>query len=144
MKTRTMNHVILSLFFIMSTLQSCDKVSDSQTGEIVFWRYTSRSLRNCGGFKVEVYLNSNRIGTLNRDFGIYDNRPDLSMHYDSIPNCGDENCLTVNKPVGIYNYKAECFCISDNSKIGYWTGTLEVKQDSCTKIFFDYGEMTNQ
>ncbi len=126
-----MNYIILSLFFIMSTLQSCDKEPETQTGEIVFWKFTNTSTINCMSIDVIVYLNSNTIGTLNQDFNFY----------DSIPDCGAENCLTINKPIGIYNYKAECYCMSDNSKIGYWSGTLEVKEDSCTKIFFDIKEM---
>lgn len=132
MKTRTMNYIILSLFFIMSTLQSCDKEPETQTGEIVFWKFTD--MLNCGPIEVKVNLNSNTIGTLNIDF----------QPYDSIPYCGAENCLTVNKPIGEYNYKAECYCGTNKKLIGYWTGTLNVKQDSCTKIFFDYNEITKQ
>jgi len=116
----------------MSTLQSCDKESETQTGDIVFWKFTD--MLNCGPIEVKVYLNSNTIGTINMDF----------QPYYSVPNCGDENCLTVSKHIGSYNYKAECYCGTNKNLTGYWSCTLEVKKDSCTKIFFDYSEITKQ
>lgn len=117
---------------MVSTLQSCDKDPETKTGEIIFWKFTD--ILNCGQIEVKVYLNSNIVGSLDNDF----------QPYDSIPNCNDKNCLTLNKPIGEYNYKGECYCGTYKNLIGFWNGTLEVKQNSCTKIFFDYKEMTEQ
>ena len=132
MKTKHMSYLILSFFIITNLFISCDKENEPQTGDIVFWKFTD--LIDCGPIEVKITLNSKSIGTLNLDF----------QPYDSIPNCGAENCLTVNKPIGEYNYKAECYCGKNKNLIGYWTGTLNVKQDSCTKIFFDYNEITKE
>jgi hypothetical protein len=130
MKTKLV--VYFLLFTIVNSLQSCEKNSETKTGEIVFWKFTD--ILNCGPIEVDVIINSKSVGTIHEDF-----RP-----YDSIPFCGAEKCVTINYPIGSYSYKAECYCGISKTLMGYWVGTLEVKQDSCTKVFFDIERMIEQ
>ncbi len=128
MKLKTMSYLLCFLIAI-NTFYGCDEVDNENTGEIVFWKFTD--LLDCGPVEVNVIIDDKSVGTIYYDF----------QPYDSIPDCGSENCLTVTKAIGTYNYLAECYCGTHKTKIGYWSDTFEVKQDSCTKIYLDFREI---
>lgn len=117
--------IILSLIIVsLIIVSSCeDKDSSINDGNIIFWKNTS--MINCAPVTVKVYIAGDEIGTISKDF----------EPYETVPECGAKNCLTVKYPVGSYDYKADYYC--GNEKVGFWTGSIEIVDNNCTKIYLD-------
>jgi hypothetical protein len=106
---------------------SCEKSKDdSNKGQLLF--YTNSALINCP-FKIELSLNGDKVGFIN------------ASSVFSSTNCYCENSseigMLLNLKEGTFNYSAnERECVATN-RINSWTGTVNVKKDSCTVVFLD-------
>ena len=82
---------------------SCD--SDPEQGHVVFYTHI-QALLNCGEFGVDIMLDNEKLGTLEKPF----------LPFDSIPDCEtieDGTVLSLNLPEGEYQIIAVCNCGGD-------------------------------
>ncbi len=83
---------------------------------------------NFGPFNVDVYIDSNIVGSLTSDY--VDN---------IIPYCiASDFTIKTEKAIGNYKYYAVPNCGNYNN----WSGEFNVLNDSCTHIFLDINSLT--
>lgn len=124
----SLQSIFLLSFLTLFYLQNCtkdEKDEKNEKGNIVFWRYTD--IINCGPVEVDVFVDDKFAGIITNDY----------LPHDSIPICNANNCLTIDQKIGIHEFRAECYCGINKTKIRYWIGKIEVKKDSCSRIFLD-------
>lgn len=121
-------HVFLFLFTLLLIGCSCKKEKydvDNFYGHVIFYT-NAQFILNCGDFDVDIYMDSIKVGTIEKSF----------LPVDSVPSCETEDTTTtfiLEKETGIYNYNAYCSC----SNYGKWTGIFEIIKDSCTIVFLN-------
>jgi hypothetical protein len=122
---KTINIIFLLSIFLIGICCSKDDPNPDEndlSGSIVFFT-NAQAILNCGPFKVDLYIDSSLIGSINRPYlATY-----LGDCYQS------DSTLLIEKKVGTYSYFAEANC----GKYGFWDGHIEIKSDSCKNIFLD-------
>ena len=107
--------LILAVFSV-----SCD--SDSEQGNVVFYTHI-QALLNCGEFGVDIMLDNERMGTLEKPL----------LPFDSIPDCEiieDGTVLSLNLPEGEYQIIAVGNCGGNLRD----TMIISFKDSECTAI----------
>ncbi|MGM0496146.1 MAG: hypothetical protein ACQERX_05740 [Bacillota bacterium] len=99
----------LLVFVLIFVFTNCDKINEK--GKVVFSGHPD--VINCPAYIV-VTLNKDCVGIL----------------YFS------EDSISIEKPVGNYNYRAEL--ITKSGSAAYWDGSFKIKKDSCTTIDFGF------
>ncbi|MEA1874024.1 MAG: hypothetical protein U9N51_06300 [Bacteroidota bacterium] len=102
-------------FILIFIFTHCDKINEK--GKVVFYGYPD--ITNCIAPYIIITVNNDCVGI-------------LIDHSDSI---------TIEKPMGRYNYRAEFACKQDH-KIGYWENSFEIKKDNCTQIYLHFFDTT--
>ena len=120
-----MNRVYIKILLILSLtlLSNCER-SKNGSGDVIFYT-DAQAWVNCGPWNVHVFVDEEKVGILSE--------PALFDPSTTQPNCGDTLTITVNKPVGSYNYSAEGDC-STNLR---WEGSFEIEKDNCTRVYID-------
>ncbi len=103
------------------------KESDSNKGNVIFYT-NAQALLNCGPFNVDVYIDSNLVGSI------------TNAYVDEIkPDCIESDfTIKAEMAVGDYKYYAVPNCGNFNN----WSGEFNVFHDSCNYIFLDINSLT--
>ncbi|MEA1978047.1 MAG: hypothetical protein U9N80_09130 [Chloroflexota bacterium] len=101
-----MKEKILPWFcFLLLTVSSNSCDSEPEQGNIVFYTHI-QALLNCGEFGVDIVLNNEKMGTLEKPF----------LPFDSIPGCeanDDGTALSLYLPEGEFQFIAVGNCSGD-------------------------------
>ena len=105
---------------------NCDDIiqegQDKSKSRLVFYT-NAQAILNCGPFDVDIFIGNVPVGSIS-----------YSYINDELPDCiQSDNTLLVEKDTGTYSYFAQ----ATYSDIFHWTGTIDIKPDSCHKVFLD-------
>ena len=111
---------LLLLVLCLLTYCKFPQDSNSNEGQVIFWKLKSAQLGN-----ITIKLNNVDSGIINNDF-------------DKFPGCSSINGIfKIKLPIGIYNYKAY---EEDRNKDGlpdhFWEGNISIIPDSCENVGF--------
>ena len=122
--------IFFLLLIICSFLLSCEKDSDKNTENVIFYT-NAQAMLNCGPFDVEIYIDGSLEGIIEEPVTQASENIDCSFGNSEI-------FLVIEKPEGDYEYTAKLTC-SDNAE---YLGNFTVKKDSCSVVYIDltYGE----
>ncbi len=119
MKKTLLLLVVLSLFFVST---GCKKEKEDKKGTATFG--ANYHVINCLT-NVTIYIDGNKIGRLN-------------SFTDGITRCGQTENLTTELTVGQHSYKVEIRPESGSGCSKDISGTIDIKENECTKVFTDY------
>lgn len=101
------------LIITVLVLNSCDTLLEDDLineGKYTFWS-------NFDGPPIDIYIDNIHYGT-------------IELFYPDNPGCEAEGCVTVNLPVGDYDFNAvEQFNVSGTPS--EWNGTISIKDNTC-------------
>lgn len=101
--------------------------NNSKKGSIIFYT-NAQALLNCGPFNVDVFIDSNIVGSLK------------NAYVDNIkPNCIASD-FTIKNEMAIGNYKY--YAVPNCGNYNNWSGEFNVFDDSCSYIFLDINSLT--
>nr|WP_319509620.1 hypothetical protein [uncultured Draconibacterium sp.] len=124
----------LTIFFLLliicSFLLSCEKDSDKNTGNVLFYT-NAQAMLDCGPFDVEIYIDGALEGIIEKPVTQASENVDCSFG-------NSEFVLVIEKPEGDYEFTAKLTC-SENAE---YLGEFSAKKDSCSVVYIDltYGE----
>lgn len=126
MKKIKLNSVLLGFILLMTI--SCAKESSDNLGKVVFFS-NAQAMLNCGKFNVDIYIGDSFVGSLSDPY-VDSKQPECSS---------SSGTLVLEKEPGKYS----CSAIIDCGQYGWWDEEIEIKADSCIKIFFDFNEINS-
>jgi len=111
--------IILCLFLIIGF--TCNK-SVTPKGTVSFG--ANYGVINCIT-SVTIYVDNNKIGV-------------LGSTIDNITDCGQNGTITKDLSVGQHSYKVEIRPLSGIGCTKDITGTIQIVENECSKVFIDY------
>ncbi len=120
-----MRNMLLSLLVVVLGLVSCVKNNDENYGQMSF--ASNYNIVNCA-LKVSVYIDDIYVG-------------DISQPSDSIVACGLQGNVTKSVSVGEHTYKIVLSGDSDEGCSGEMTGSVQVEENECEKIFINVADV---
>ena len=125
-----MNKILSCLIVLLLVIYGCENDNGSY-GFVLFYT-NAQVMVNCGPFDLLVYIDNKLAGVLEQPF----------LPLDSVPACNSDNSsslLILKKETGKYNYNT-----TFRPGLSDWTGEFEIKKDSCTKVYIDLRQMSEQ
>jgi len=117
-----MKSIIKLILICLGILVNPSCTTEEESGSVAFYTHI-QALTNCGDFDVDIYINGELKGKLDRPI----------LPIDSIPDCNSIDPLSiliVDLPVGVYDYDAQATCSEDLNE----SGEFSIVKNGCTVV----------
>ena len=114
---------ILIVLFAVSSLQSCSKEEENNTGSVVFWMDED----------VTDFLSA--VGTTSLRYTIDGELAGSSslIYFNGAPNCGQNGAVTIKKNLGPLKSKGFLYKVIDQNGEELWEGVVNLEANGCFK-----------